>query len=162
MTAKRAKKTDKRDFWDKRSKIVRQSGKKGTKKTLIFCSIFSLSCLSFLSCLSLSRLSFLSCLSLSFLSSSHLSFLFLSRLSLSRLSYLFLSFLSSSCLSFFCIVCPLSVVSPLAPDTNPQFEIPISTCYSRYCVYSLYNSFSHALPCTVYPCPLAYSSLSLP
>ena len=54
-----------------------------------------------------------------------------------------------------CPVCPflscLSVVSPLAPDTIPQFDFSISTCYSRYCVHSLYNSLSHALPCT--PCP---------
>ena len=67
------------------------------------------------------------------------------------------------CLVCLLFVCPflscLSFVSPLAPDTILHFEFPISTCYSRYCVYSLYNSLSHALPCT--PCPLAYSSLSL-
>ena len=67
------------------------------------------------------------------------------------------------CLVCLLFVCPflscLSFVSPLAPDTILHFEFPISTCYSRYCVYSLYNSLSHALPCT--RCPLAYSSLSL-
>ena len=103
VTAKRPKRqrqTGLRGLLGQKEKNCKTTGKKGTKKMLIFMSLLSLSCFSFMTCLylsCLSRLSFLSCLSLSCLS--RLSFFsFLSLSSLSCLS--FLSCLYLSCLSF--------------------------------------------------------------